>query len=179
MIMTKRERVILILMCLTVVYGAYALFFSSPPKKGASLSAESSTSQINKLITELSVGLAEGGPTKTDTYIIKKAESKWLKDPFSDKKLSVVKEKEKPIKVEAEVEAEEEVEVFPEVTFSYSGYLQMGDRKIAIIDGMEYKTGEEIGSDGFILREIYPNKIVIGMEGIEKEITVPLVEEVL
>ncbi len=177
--MTKRERIILVLMCLAVVYGAYALFFSSPPKKGTSISAESRSSQINKLITELSVGLTKEGPTETDTYIIEKAESKWAKDPFFDKKISVVKEKEKALKAEAEAETREEVDILPEVTFSYSGYLQMGDRKIAIIDGMEYKTGEEIGSDGFIIRAIYPNKVVIGIEGIEKEITVPLVEEVL
>ncbi len=174
--MTKRERVILVLMCLAVVYGAYVLFFSSPPK-GNSRSDGSRSNEINKLITELSVGLTKGGPTATDNYIIEKAESKWAKDPFFEKKISVVKEKEKAKKVEAEVEAE--AEVLPEVTFSYSGYLKMGDRKIAIIDGMEYRTGEEIGPGGFIIRAIYPNKIVIGIKGKEEEITVPLVEEVL
>jgi hypothetical protein len=176
--MTKRERVILVLMCLAIVYGAYALFFSSPPK-GTLKSEGSKSSEINKLITALSVGLTKEGPTATDTYIIEKAESKWVQDPFSDKNISVVKEKEKAPKVEAEVEPEAEVEVLPEVTFSYSGYLQMGDRKIAIIDGMEYKIGEEIGPGGFIIRGIYPNKIVVGIKGKEKEITVPLVEEVL
>jgi len=79
------------------------------------------------------------------------------------------------------VEADQasEAEVLPEVTFSYSGYMEMGDRKIAIIDGMEYKTGEEIVPGGFVIRAIYPNKIVIGIKGKEEEITVPLVEEVL
>lgn len=176
--MTKREKVILVLMCLAVFYGAYALFFSSPPK-GTSKSNGSSSNEINKLITELSVGLTKDGPTATDTYIIEKAESKWAKDPFFEKKISVVKEKEKAKKVEAEVEAEPEAEVLPEVTFSYSGYMKMGDRKIAIIDGMEYQTGEEIGPGGFIIRAIYPNKIVVGIKGKEEEITVPLVEEVL
>ena len=172
--MTKRERVILVLMSLVVAYGAYALFFSSPPK-GTSKYGESRSSELNKLITELAVGLTKEGPTETDIYIIEKAESKWVKDPFFEKKISVVKEKEKAPKGEAEAEAE----VLPEVTFSYSGYMQMGDRKIAIIDGMEYKTGEEIVPGGFIIRAIYPNKIVIGIKGKEEEITVPLVEEVL
>jgi len=31
----------------------------------------------------------------------------------------------------------------------------------------------------FVIRAIYPNKIVIGIKGKEEEITVPLVEEVL
>ena len=174
--MTKRERVILVLMSLVVAYGAYALFFSSTPK-GTSKYSGGRSGELNKLITELAVGLTKEGPTETDIYIIEKAESKWVKDPFFEKKISVVKEKEKAPKVEAEVEAE--AEVLPEVTFSYSGYLQMGDRKIAIIDGMEYKTGEEIVPGGFIIRAIYPNKIVIGIKGKEEEITVPLVEEVL
>lgn len=176
--MTKRERVILVLMCVVIVYGAYALFFSSPPK-GTSRGAGSRSSEISKLITELSMSLTKEGPTATDNYIIERAESKWVKDPFFEKKVTVVKEKQKAPEVEAKVEAEPEVEVVPEVTFSYSGYLQMGDRKIAIIDGMEYKIGEEIGPGGFIIRAIYPNKIVIGIKGKEEEITVPLVEEVL
>ncbi|MBW2358691.1 MAG: general secretion pathway protein GspB [Deltaproteobacteria bacterium] len=78
-----------------------------------------------------------------------------------------------------EADQASEAEVLPEVTFSYSGYMEMGDRKIAIIDGMEYKTGEEIVPGGFVIRAIYPNKIVIGIKGKEEEITVPLVEEVL
>lgn len=179
--MTKRERVILVLMFLVVVYGAYELFFASSPK-GTSKTTGSKSSEINKLITELSVGLTKGGPTERDNYIIEKAESPWAKDPFLEKKISVVKEKKEASKVEAEVKVrEKEVEAIPEVSFTYSGYLQMGDRKIAIIDGMEYKTGEEIGPGVFIIRAIYPNKIVLGIKGREKEeeITVPLVEEVL
>ncbi|MBW1738692.1 MAG: hypothetical protein JRJ69_14380 [Deltaproteobacteria bacterium] len=174
--MTKRERVILVLMFLVVAYGAYALFFSSTPK-GTSKYSGGRSGELNKLITELSVGLTKEGPTETDIYIIEKAETKWVKDPFCEKKISVVKEKEEASKAEAEAEAE--AEVLPEVTFSYSGYMEMGDRKIAIIDGMEYKTGEEIVPGGFVIRAIYPNKIVIGIKGKEEEITVPLVEEVL
>lgn len=172
--MTKRERVILVVMSLAVAYGAYALFFSSPPK-GTSTFGGSRSGELNKLITELSVGLSKEGPTETDIYIIEKAESKWVKDPFCEKKIAVVKEKEEASKAEAEAEAE----VLPEVTFSYSGYMEMGDRKIAIVDGMEYKIGEEIGPGGFIIRAIYPNKVVIGIKGEKGEITVPLVEEVL
>ncbi|MBW1703468.1 MAG: hypothetical protein JRJ50_15420 [Deltaproteobacteria bacterium] len=155
--MTKRERVILVLMFLVVAYGAYALFFSSTPK-GTSKYSGGRSGELNKLITELSVGLTKEGPTETDIYIIEKAETKWVKDPFCEKKISVVKEKEEASKAEAEAEA---------------------DRKIAIIDGMEYKTGEEIVPGGFVIRAIYPNKIVIGIKGKEEEITVPLVEEVL
>lgn len=176
--MTKREKVILVLMCLAIVYGAYSLFFSSAHKSTSKV-AGSSTSEINKLMTELSVGLAKEGPTAMDNYIIEKAENKWVKDPFFEKKISVAKEKEKVPEAEPEEVKEEEIEVLPVVTFSYAGYLQMGDRKIAIVDGMEYKTGEEIGQGGFIIKEIYPNKIVIGRKGKEEEITVPLVEEVL
>ena len=178
--MTKREKVILVLMTLVVIYGAYALFFSAPPKstlKGAG----STTSEINKLMTELSVGLAKKGPTARDKYVIEKAESTWVKDPFFEKRITLAKEKEKaPDKEPEEIkEQEKEVEVLPEVTFTYSGYLQMGDRKIAIVDGMEYKTGEEIGGGAFVIKEIYPNKIVVGRKGKEEEVSVPLVEEVL
>ena len=62
------------------------------------------------------------------------------------------------------------------VSFTYTGYLQAGKKKIAVINGLEYLIGEEIEPGGFIAREIYPDRVVIEMKGQKQKIIVPLVE---
>jgi len=67
----------------------------------------------------------------------------------------------------------------PEAGFTYSGYLEIGDRRLAIINGIEYETGDELAMGGYIVRGIYPNRVVIEVKWRKEKIIVPLEEEVL
>ena len=44
---------------------------------------------------------------------------------------------------------------------SYTGFMQMGDKKFAIIDGLEYTAGDELVQGGFEVRSITPRQVVI------------------
>ena len=44
---------------------------------------------------------------------------------------------------------------------SYTGFMQMGDKKFAIIDGFEYAVGDELEQGGFVVRSINPRQVVI------------------
>ena len=73
-------------------------------------------------------------------------------------------------------------DILPDFSFTYSGYLEMVGVRIAIINGMEYETGDEIVGGPYVLRGIYPNRVVIGIKGVDGEkgkITVPIEEEIL
>jgi uncharacterized protein YdeI (BOF family) len=54
----------------------------------------------------------------------------------------------------------------------------MGDKRLAIINGVEYETGEELELAGYIVERIEPLKLVIRDK--EKQITiiVPIEKEV-
>ena len=39
--------------------------------------------------------------------------------------------------------------------------MQMGDKKFAIIDGLEYTVGDELEQGGFTVRSITPRQVVI------------------
>jgi hypothetical protein len=54
----------------------------------------------------------------------------------------------------------------------------MGDRKLAIINGVEYETGEELKFAGYIVERIEPLKVVIRDKEKQTIIIVPIKEEV-
>ena len=58
----------------------------------------------------------------------------------------------------------------------YSGFLNMGSQNLAIINGIEYEKGEKLPDGGHIVEEIYPNRVVFGIQGSKKKITVKLEE---
>ena len=51
----------------------------------------------------------------------------------------------------------------------YTGFLQMGDTRLAIINGMEYEAGDQLEPGGFIIRRILPNHVVVAPPGKNKE----------
>jgi hypothetical protein len=52
----------------------------------------------------------------------------------------------------------------------------MGNRNLAIINGIEYEKGEKLPDGAHIVEEIHPNRVVVGMQGNKKKITVKLEE---
>jgi len=164
--MSKREKIILIIMALTVVYGFYALFLeNSTPVGGKLASSGNKLDEFNKFITNVAA-LAKGGLSEEDTYIIESIPVKWTKDPLLNTRKSFAFKPDEDTK-EAAVE---------KLGISYSGYLKMGNKSLAIINGLEYETGDELPESGHTVEMIYANKVVIATRGGRKKITIPLEE---
>ena len=170
--MSKREKIILVVMALTLVYGAYALFLENPaPGKPQPAAPESKFDTYNEFITRVAA-LVKGGVSPEETYIIEKIPVKWTRDPFLNTKTeggAFKPEKEKL--TEARQEADDST-----LDLVYSGFLTMGDRNLAIINGIEYEKGEKLPEGGRIVEQIYPNRVVIGRTGSKRKITVKLEE---
>jgi hypothetical protein len=60
--------------------------------------------------------------------------------------------------------------------FVYSGYLKMGRRGIAIINGMEYEVGEAIEGAGYTVEQIAASKVVLGISGSDNKFVLLLTE---
>ena len=58
----------------------------------------------------------------------------------------------------------------------YTGYLEMGPKRLAIINGMEYESGESLAKGGHTVGLIYPDKVVIVTRDNNQKVAVPLVE---
>ena len=47
------------------------------------------------------------------------------------------------------------------ITFNYTGYMEYGRKKVAIINGLEYGEGEKLETPGYVLKAIFPGKVII------------------
>ncbi len=159
--MSNREKIIVGLMLLTVVYGIYALFFEGKGKGKSSITstaAVSATKQLENLNAFIAkvAEASRAGLSKEDKYIISRAESAWKQDPLTTVELT-----DRP---EDEINQQKQQVIQttgPQLNVSYTGFMQMGDKKFAIIDGFEYAAGDELQQGGFKVRSITPRQVVI------------------
>ena len=146
--MTNREKIIVGLMLLSVVYGVYTLFFSEPPKE-STFGGDKELATLNAFIAKVAEK-TKTGLSKEQAYILQKAQAEWKQDPL--------------VQIRNKISKDEEEESKPPVLKSellYTGFLEMGDTRLAIINGTEYETGEKLEPGGFIIRSILPDHVVI------------------
>ena len=138
--MTKREAVIVAVMVLVVAYGLYDYFYAASAGKSKSVKTiEVKVEELNKLAADVEEILVSESDAR-DAYIVTRAETDWLVDPF----------------YLAQSIAEQEIKFF------FTGYIEMGKRKIAIINGLDYEVGDYLlERPGFQVRSIRPNEVVI------------------
>jgi len=165
--MAKREKIILSLMVLSIfLYGVYYYSALKPSDTGIERS-EKKEEKLNKFVTDIAVKLRKKDISRTDKHIIAMAKSEWAGDPFLQVELPL-ESRPKQERVEASA---------LNVNFIYSGYMAMGDNRLAVINGIEYVVGEELNPGGYIVNSISPARVVIGVKGTNQTIVLP-VEEV-
>ena len=147
-------------MLLTVVYGVYTVFFEG--KGGtpeiSTISATKELENLNSFITKVAEA-SKDGLSEEDKYIIELAEAEWKQDPLISAEL-----KDRP---ESEIQKAKQVAPvsIPDLSIAYTGFMQMGDIKFAIINGVEYATGDRLEQGDYILRSITPSRVVIVSTG--------------
>lgn len=143
-------------MILTVVYGVYTVFFEGKggTPKIATIDSTKELENLNSFITKVAEA-TKAGLSQEDKYIIELAEAEWKQDPLIHAEL-----KDRP---ESEIQKAKQVEPVPspDLKISYTGYMQMGDRKLAIINGVEYAAGDHLEQGDYILHSITPSRVVI------------------
>jgi hypothetical protein len=162
--MTKREKIIVFLMVVSLVYGFYVFFLESPPKRGLAKTT-SKLDTFNQFITNIAT-MTKDGLSEIDAYIIENIGAKWTKDPLLNTRRDF----------EFEPEDKLTLTSLETIGINYNGFLQMGNRNLAIINGLEYETGEELEKEGFTVGRIYSNRVVILWKGGKKKISIPLEE---
>ena len=144
--MSKREKIILGITAIVAVVGIFMMFFDPAMKKTKSAGpASMSTLELQKLVDDMSEKIMEDNLSGKDAYIIELATAPWENDPFSDVAL--------PDDTKSVIDED--------VKMVYSGFVQIGPRLLAVINGMEYQAGEELAQPGYVLDSITPEKVVI------------------
>jgi hypothetical protein len=146
--MTTREKVIVGLMVLTVGYGAIELLL---PRRNAGLPLPAAAEGVNAFIAKVADTI-KGASSEASALVIRKAEAAWTQDPF----LEIRKPQAKPEAAAAAKDAGR-----GPVNLIYSGFIEIGSRRMAIINGMEYEPGDIVNPGGFTLKSILPAKVLM------------------
>ena len=162
--MTNREKIIVGLAALALGYGAMELLL--PRAKVASVSQPQSLEGLNAFITKVAdatrVGTAEAG-----AIVIQKAEAAWKQDPF----LEIQKAK----AIEPKDPRPKETARLPNLV--YNGFMELGSKRLAIINGQEYEAGDKLNPGGFTIKSILPTRVVlVSAQGEGAPIVLPLQE---
>jgi len=171
--MTTREKVIVGIMVLTVFYGAYTLFFAGGAGDVGHENRNASAADMQKFVIDVAQKLRKTEPSETDLHGLEQAGRNWQKDPFLRSVAALTNELENIVPVEVPQEKPKPIEK-PDLRFS--GFLQMGPKRMAIINGMEYEEGEMLPGSGYFIRSISLKSVVIGKIGEAKSHVLPLDE---
>jgi len=161
--MARREKIIVALMAIVVVIGGYDLLFKSSSVSGPVVEKKSST-ELTNFVTSV-IGGIRGKDTKS-SYLVGLASSGWTKDPFLQFDPAVELEKERRAGRRSG----------QNVTLNYSGYLKMGKKALAVINGIEYEENENLVNGEYTIDKIFPARVVLRASGSSKSITLFLDE---
>jgi len=147
--MTGREKFIVTCAAVMAVIGGYygLLGKKSAPEneKSNSTSNSSDASRINELAESVEKFMI----TEADLHVISLAEQSWKSNPF----LTVVT---------AEFEDDSAAtDAITSLEYKYTGYLQIGDQRVAVIDGVDYQVGNKLEDKDVVVREIHPDHVVL------------------
>ena len=163
--MSKREKIILAVMLVALLAGVF-IFFSGPSHQETNVATEKELANVKALSTQLAADVKKDALTDSEKYVLERAEANWPRDPFLEKKLSPV-----PQMAGGASGARP-------TDFAYSGYIDVGNWRLAIINGLEYLVGDQLESGGYVVKSIDPEKVVLEDIGKRGQITIPFTGEI-
>lgn len=159
--MGKREKILVALMAVAVVYGAVELFFLSG-RTGTGRQPDTVGLQaVADMGRQVAVDIEAIQLSDLQRYVLTLASAGWRDDFFL-----VLPETADAGRV---YHAPED----PQVPFEYSGYLEVGKKRMAIINGMEYREGDVLEGVGFSLISVTPGNVVVEAVQNGRKIVVP------
>ena len=168
--MEKRQKIILAVMTLTILYGLFQFLFISPADTNSMVS-KTQIEGLKTSISSLALSLSAGNLSDAEGYIIDISDDEWQKNPFKELLAQEFPEAEAIVPLKVNIKEEETLSVF-----IFSGFLSMGDNHFAIINGLEYETGDELETDGYIVQQIKSDEVLLKKANEDKTISVILSE---
>ena len=157
--MSKREKIIIGVMVFSILFAL--VYFLTPTLTGREEKTGDQYSGSEKIIQEIATELKKVAASPNENYIIARAEAAWTKDPFYRKI--------QPAPVKAAAGTQEIV---------YSGFVDMGEKKLAVVNGSTYQVGDKLDFGGsFYLKSVEPSRVVIVDKQNQRNIVIKLKDE--
>ncbi|MFH1980889.1 MAG: hypothetical protein ABIL58_03510 [Pseudomonadota bacterium] len=169
--MSKREKIIVACMVGAVFYGAFSFLFSGSGSKKTLPGASTPGQPLQQYVIEVIGQLKRADANATDTDLLDQAQGVLNRNPFYRE--AAVAEKSEAVAGKEKRATEAAVAT---IRFSYTGYVEMGKNRLAILDGREFAEGDLLNADGMYLKTITPNFVVIGIHGLPETTTIDIIE---
>lgn len=163
----NREKIVLGLMAALILYAAFD--FLAPKRKGEPEDTTRKTAELNSFAADIAAGAGKDLAKNLGPLIFSRAEREWTQDPFLDARTF-------RLRAEAKMPPKETLAMTPKIELVYSGYLEVGGKRMAIINGVEYREREELDVKGYVLNAVTPTRVVVENRATGKLLNVPLQE---
>ena len=168
--MTTREKIIVGIMCLTIVYGVFELTAARKSSKTPTPQVGITIDELKSFVSEVNQKLNSQHFAKEYQYMINQAGLEWDKDPFIHSSQPLQK------RLASEITQRQHKPKAERANFTYSGFMQSGTTKIAIINGLEYIEGESLADKTHYVKSISPQRVAIGKVQGTETIQLPISE---
>lgn len=137
--MAKREKILIGLCAAGLIFLVYSSFIGKEKKSVHTTDNAPTTASTDQFVTEQLILLKKSDRIEADRQIISKAAVNWENDPFASQELI------RQIEGYAENEkTPSQINKEKQEPLLYSGYIKVGDKVLAIVNGMEYEKGDTI-----------------------------------
>ena len=166
--MSVREIIIVSIMLLTMLLSGYLHFL--PQTVGNAGSEPSTASPTLGFAKEIVSQFKKDTSLPRELFIIRKAEGRWDRDPYmaAGEALSGSQDKKPAGKENKDDRGHRD--------FVYTGFLQVGEKRLAVINGIEFAPGEAIDDQGHFIRRIEPDRVEIGALGTPAATVITLID---
>jgi hypothetical protein len=160
----KREIIILAVAAIFVLYAVY-VYLIADRLPGKKVETGKDSAKIETIISGLTEELNRNKLSDFDNYIIKRAQADWGKNPFLKRDL-----------YRAWLAKDSSGSGIAAVQIIYSGYVDTGKNKLAVLNGIEYRIGEELNEKNYILKNIMSSKVIIFNKRTGNNLEIPIQE---
>jgi len=139
--MSKREKIMLGGMGAAILVAALYLLWPSSEPKSPEMTPQQLADSKKAAESQLQ-SLERVKLSSREVHAVTGAQQPWPRDPLSPK----------PPDPEAQVDRDK---------YQFTGFVRVGERSLAVINGREYQVGEQLESGGFEVSEISPDAVVL------------------
>lgn len=151
--MATRQKILIGVLIAVALYGASTLLFQGGgPPPGPQRTSEQEQARFKQTVDNVVKEIGKNQMSKADLYRVSSAVRDWGAAPFyqSTRAFSFVG-----------VGKDEFTRSFEGTELSYSGYLEYGPARIAVINGIEYAVGDELASGDLRVAEIGKDSVTL------------------
>lgn len=163
--MSTREKILVGLMIAAVCLGSLMLFGGGPKPKTLTTAADEPNT-LTRMLANVAAQFGNDKSMEVNRYTLSMARTPWQDTLFLDDNSLLL----------STAETAGPADMLPSnVSLIYSGYIETAQRRVAIINGIEYVEGDQLDKSVYTVRQIRPDQVTVDSPQ-QRVFSVPLID---